>query len=472
MNMEALFFRWSLKGREESWKNTINNSLPVKIISFFISLLERYISPLSKESFSIKIVESFTIFSLMLLIFLSPFVSTDLNAILVLFAVLSTTLKHFIKPETISRHTDVLTFTVLAYFAIGLVSVGFSPYFMAALVGFSKNIIYLLAYFIFIVNLNSFRDIRLILWAIVISAGIMSLYGCYQFYIKVEPYQGALWDDPNATTTRVTRVYSFLKNPNLLAGYLIPTLSLSVSFYFMNLGWRRMIVATSIIVQTLSLYWTYSRGGWLAMIGIFAVFIISGLIIFSENIFKSKIFKWGVIAAFIIGFAGIFIFIVKRPETIERFASIFTTRGHSSNSFRMNVWIACINMFKENFLFGIGVGNTVFNKVYPLYMFSGFKALSAYNIFLETGVETGIFGLFIFIYMLFTHTCRCIWGIISKIEYTSRILLMGSLAGLTGLIIQGMFDTVWYRPQIHILLWLIIAIITVVSRNEMVAKKR
>jgi putative inorganic carbon (HCO3(-)) transporter len=469
---ENIFYKLSLKDKENSWQKVISNSLPVKIITFFISLIEKYLAPYSRESVAAKFSEAITMFSIMLLIFLSPFIPTDANATLVIFAVLATSLKHFLRPETISRKTDILTFTVLAYFAISLVAVGSSPYFMASVKGFAKMIIYMLAYFVFLVNLLTIKNIRLIIWTMIAAASIVSAYGVYQFYIKVEPYQGALWDDPNATSYKTTRVYSFLKNPNLLAGYLIPTASLTAVFYYITSGWTRIVVIISLGLQIACLYFTYSRGGWLAVIGMAGVIFLGSLIIFAQKIFKSKILKYGLIASIVLGLAGIIAVLIASPATLERFTSIFTTRGHSSNSFRMNVWISCWEMFKDNLLIGIGPGNTTFELIYPLYMFSGFKALSAYNIFLETAVETGILGLLIFIFMLIIHSFRAIWGIISNIDYSSRILLMGSLAGLSGLIIQGMFDTVWYRPQVHILLWFLLAIITIVSRDEIALKNK
>ena len=75
-------------------------------------------------------------------------------------------------------------------------------------------------------------------------------------------------------------------------------------------------------------------------------------------------------------------------------------RSDSSNSFRFNVYNSCIDMFKDNWLLGIGVGNQNFREIYGLYMKTGFDALSAYNIYLETAVESGIFALIFFLTFL------------------------------------------------------------------------
>lgn len=461
--IENILNSLSLKNKEDKWKYIITNSLPIIILNKILFFIEKYISPLAKNSFTLKIADKLTIFSIMLLFLLSPFVSTDLSALLVLFSVFCTTLKHVSNPQSIYRETNILTATVILFFMINFTSVGFSPYPKLALVGFSKLIIYMLAYFVFIVNIDSFKDIKMIFYTILISSSIMSFYAVYQFYIKVEPYQGALWDDPNAVNEKVTRVYSFLKNPNLLAGYLIPTISFSFALFMLEKKLLQKIVLLFLVfVQLISLYWTYSRAGWLAMIGMFGIFIISLFLMNKKITIKRKYIYLGLGLAVLL-FIGA---IIKSPATFERLTSIFTVRGHSSNSFRMNVWLACIDIFKDNFIIGIGPGNTVFNSIYPLYMFSGFKALSAYNIFLETGVETGIIGLIIFCVMLFSHFLRGLWTLYSNLNYENKVISMACLIGFSGLLVQGLFDTIWYRPQVHIQLWLILAIITLVSKDN------
>ena len=90
----------------------------------------------------------------------------------------------------------------------------------------------------------------------------------------------------------------------------------------------------------------------------------------------------------------------------ERIASMFTLRGHSSNSFRVNVWTGVFHMIHDNWIVGIGIGNTAFRKMYSLYMYSGFEALGAYNIFLEVLSEMGVIGLAIFAWMLLAFIAR------------------------------------------------------------------
>ena len=100
-------------------------------------------------------------------------------------------------------------------------------------------------------------------------------------------------------------------------------------------------------------------------------------------------------------------------------------------------------------------------------MFTGFKALSAYNVFLEVGIETGVIGLIVFMLMLIIHFTRSLLVIIQqKTKFENKIILVGVCAGLLGLFSQGMVDTVWYRTQVQIVFWLMMAIITSVVEKS------
>ena len=94
------------------------------------------------------------------------------------------------------------------------------------------------------------------------------------------------------------------------------------------------------------------------------------------------------------------IFVISNPALIKRFESIFALRADSSISFRMNVYESVWKMFLDNPFLGIGVGNQNFREIYGLYMKTGYDALSAYNIYLETAVESGIFALLSFLAFL------------------------------------------------------------------------
>lgn len=141
-----------------------------------------------------------------------------------------------------------------------------------------------------------------------------------------------------------------------------------------------------------------------------------------------------------------------------RVLSIFAMRQDSSNSFRFNVYHSSVEMFKDNWLLGIGVGNQNFREIYGLYMKTGFDALSAYNIFLEIAVESGIFALIAFMGFLITLIKNSINFIIKSTDTKAVIIASAAIISIIAVCIHGLVDTVFFRPQIQFIFWTMVAV--------------
>ena len=115
-------------------------------------------------------------------------------------------------------------------------------------------------------------------------------------------------------------------------------------------------------------------------------------------------------------------------------------------------------MFKDNWLLGIGVGNQNFREIYGLYMKTGFDALSAYNIFLEIAVESGIFALIAFVGFLITLVKNAINFILKSNDTKAVIIVSSSIISIVAVCIHGMVDTVFFRPQIQFVFWTMVAV--------------
>ena len=137
----------------------------------------------------------------------------------------------------------------------------------------------------------------------------------------------------------------------------------------------------------------------------------------------------------------------------ERIASVFSFWDYSTNVYRLNVWSACLQLLKDNFIFGIGPGNYTFILGYGLYMNSAYNALGAYNVFLEIAVETGILGLFIFSLILLVSFLK-----LHILYWDGKyIFSLGIFISILILLTHGMVDTVFFRPQIFIPFWFLLA---------------
>ena len=93
-------------------------------------------------------------------------------------------------------------------------------------------------------------------------------------------------------------------------------------------------------------------------------------------------------------------------------------------------------------------------------MKTGFDALSAYNIYLETAVESGIFALIAFIGFLGVNILKAVKYILST-KTKDTIFVLAALLSIIGMLTHGFVDTVFFRPQIQFTFWVMVGIIRV-----------
>ena len=201
----------------------------------------------------------------------------------------------------------------------------------------------------------------------------------------------------------------------------------------------------------------------MAISGMLGAFVlISGHLIYHEFKHIKWLKKlWMTCIAF--GAVSVLAGLMLLPALQHRVLSIFALRGDSSNSFRLNVYSACIKMFKDNWLIGIGTGNTTFRLIYGIYMITGFDAFGAYNVLLEIAVETGIFGLMAFSWLLLLSYIKSIKYVINNNLLESKIIVSSCVIAIIGMMVHGFVDTIWYRPQVNVIFWMIIAILAVIT---------
>ncbi|MCL1472943.1 IctB family putative bicarbonate transporter [Argonema antarcticum] len=348
---------------------------------------------------------------------------------------------------------------VLLYWSISVVATALSPVKVAALTGLVKLTLYLL---LFAVMARVLRSPRVRSWLIALYlhiALIVSVYGLRQWFFGATAL--ATWVDPESPLAKTTRVYSYLGNPNLLAAYLLPAIALSLAAVF---AWRgfvpKALAVTMFVVNSACLILTFSRGGWIGFVVLLFAFLI--LLIYWLSIHLPRFWRVWSLPVLLGSLAGILVLgIVFVDPLRDRVFSMFAGRGDSSNNFRINVWAAVKDMISDRPILGIGPGNNAFNKIYPLYMRPRFSALSAYSIWLEVPVETGLIGLCCFLWLLVV-TFNQGWLQLRRLrELGSREVfwLMGAIASLSALLAHGTVDTVLYRPEVNTLWWMMIAII-------------
>jgi putative inorganic carbon (HCO3(-)) transporter len=351
---------------------------------------------------------------------------------------------------------------ILAILAISLLATGFSPVPSAALKGLLKLASYLSVYALMHELLRAApRWWDRIVAALLTGSLLTSVIGLRQLYQDTDAL--ARWVDPNSVAKGTVRIYSTLENPNLLAGYLLPMLPLAV---VVLLRWRRplprLFAATTLVLGAAALVLTYSRGAWMGMVAAAAVLAV--LLVLRHTRRWPPLWRKVVPLAVLLGGAALLAVLVWQVEPLRvRVLSLVAGREDSSNNFRINVWLAVLDMIQARPWLGIGPGNDAFNLIYPLYQQPRFNALSAYSIPLELTVEAGIPGLLAGIGLVLASVRQGLglW----RGDGPWALPAMGVLAVIAALGVQGLTDTIFFRPEVQLIGWFCLATLAAAPRR-------
>lgn len=425
------------------------------LINSILEKFQNFFKPVYEKSFLLQNLDWLIGANIMLVILSSTFATSDNIGYFALFAILLTTIKILTKSGE-KLEMNLAEKFLLVYFIFVVISVAGSSLLYLSLKGFFKTLTYLGFYVSVVHYLKDNKDkIKWIFIAFCLSAAYETIFAFLQNYGAVEEISG--WQDMSSLNPEevMTRVYGTLKpyNPNLFGGYM---LSIIPAFLILPSLNKKLLPVALLggLTSSVALVFTGCRGAYIAF---FVELIVLVFVIykFLEPKFK-KIFTS------IVGFCAlaISIIVVSTASLRARIFSIFAMRGDSSNSFRFNVYNSCIQMFKDNWLLGIGCGNQNFREIYGLYMKTGFDALSAYNIYLETAVESGIFALIFFLAFLGTNIIRALKFVFSQ-KSAESVFVLAAIVSVIGMLTHGMVDTVFFRPQIQFTFWIMIGIIRV-----------
>lgn len=414
-----------------------------------------------ENSLFLQHIDKLILLFILLTFIVSTFMNSDTIGFIALIAVFLTFVKMLTKP---GENVNFKSFEIwlVIYFMLVVVSLFGSTLFTLSLKGFFKTFVYVAFYFSVVQYLkNNKSQIPLVLGVLALCTAGESIVGFLQSFLHLDEI--STWQDKSNLNPEdvLSRVYGTLKplNPNLYGGYLIcglPSLIGSI-FYFIN----KKLYKLSIIPLVFSLVTVYAilqtgcRGAYLSMI----------LILGCAFLLSAKFF-WHTYKKIYISIIGAIVALFFMAMTFvgalrHRFMSIFAMRNDSSNSFRFNVYHSAIQMFKDNWVLGIGVGNKNFREIYGLYMKTGFDALSAYNIYLETAVESGIFALIAFLGFLISLSKAAVKFIFVSENREFIIFVSAAVISIWAVLFHGLVDTIYFRPQLQFMFWTYVAVISV-----------
>ncbi|MCL1859850.1 MAG: O-antigen ligase family protein [Oscillospiraceae bacterium] len=338
----------------------------------------------------------------------------------------------------------VLMFSMLIFFS-GAISVSKTGSIRPALI----YLCFTLIYFTGVNIIRSKEMIKRTVAVLMFSGFLVAAYGIFQNYFGVGDQT---WQDADMFSDIAGRVVSTFGNPNVLAEYLILIIPfVIVSLVHANRVRNRMPYIIYIFFTLLCLVYTWSRGSWLGII--FSSMIL--LIIINRKV--------------IVAYLGILLIVPFAPIVLsETIIQRFTTIGSiadSSTSYRVSIWQAAIKLIKDYIIEGIGVGIEAFKLVYPGYSLAGIEsAPHSHSLYLQVCVEYGSIGLAVFIFIIFLFMQYCFTAIKKANETYIKLFVAAGLCAVTGFLLNGFTDYVWYNYRVYLMFWLIVSITVAVCR--------
>lgn len=262
---------------------------------------------------------------------------------------------------------------------------------------------------------------RFLFW----SACLISLFGLVQYWTHLFlPLR--FW----GYGEEVKRITSIFEYPNALALYLAPLFVLFISLYTKgyNLGKKYWPLA-GLLAMVATILLTYSRGAWLGIIAGMAVLILrqSGV----------SLKRWGTI--------GIIGLLILSPILFTR---LKTTFHDASSSERMELYRVGVNKILDQPLLGNGLYG--FQDTLKKSDYRGEILNYPHNIFLNFWLETGLLGILSFALLIFC----------ALRQYYRQPTVLKFAAGLFLLVMitHGMVDAPYFKNDLSILFWSILAI--------------
>lgn len=359
---------------------------------------------------------------------------------------------------------------LIAFFVLNIFSLFFADNLMFAI----RKILFLTSiipiYFVIVYILNNSEEkfrkfVKYLTWGGILSVfvGVIIFLGQYilgidavlSFYSKIGyyfwgqsfsesvlNYQSFLVNIGGVDYLRMSSLFPDPHNFALFAG-IISFLTLSLFLISANKSKKESVFYGVIsLICFLSVFLSFTRAAYLAL-GVSLVIVLAIVVMVRNNSNKTVI---GVISALL------FVVFLFSPAK-DRFLDVFS-REDGSNIERMQIFKNGLSIFKDNLLFGVGIGNAplAYNENIDYR-----NPTNSHNTYLEIAIENGVFGLAAWCLLVFGTIIQLIKLAVRK-QGEERFYVLGLIGSLLFFTVHSFFEVFLYSPINLSLVMIILAI--------------
>lgn len=330
-----------------------------------------------------------------------------------------------------------LNWPILFYLVFAMLSLVNTHFFMTSMKGFAfKTMEHFLLFFVIVETVKSQGDVRKIIFAIFLSCILIGIDGLWQYVTGYD----FLRRYPVWSSGRITASFKY---PNGFGGWLIAVIPLCISLTLFGTKeklWKIAGGISSFLLIT-CLILNFTVGAWLA--------IIPAVIFLAWK--RGDIAKKILLSILLVAILGIGIVTLSGDK---EFILRYIDKGHSILH-RIELAELCWRMFIDHPLFGHGINTfmSVFESYADPTVFGMSGVSYAHNCYLQIAVETGIFSLLAFLWMIIAFFVSSLRDITRREEGLIKVAQIGFLAGLLAYLTHSALETNLYSLQLAILFY-------------------
>ena len=289
-------------------------------------------------------------------------------------------------------------------------------------------------FFAVVNNVRNLEDIKILLLALMISAGVFSLLALIDYFL-FEPSFGSRLSfrylDKNLG--RFSKFYDVVIPINLALVLITKEKIKKVLFGLVFL----LSITTILFMQ---------------MRGSYVVIFLAILAI--AFVYRKKLFVFILIIPF-------FIAIMMPSNMATRAREMFKFGGYVKSdgvlNYRLDTWKGAVRIIKEHPVLGLGIGKSNFGKTAKKFNDLNIPYDHAHNTILQIAVELGLVGLAAFLWLFGSVFYHGIKGYFSLPKTDERsVLIFGILCGIGALFAHG-FIAYFYKHEAFFMLWVSVA---------------
>ncbi|MBI4743614.1 MAG: O-antigen ligase family protein [Actinobacteria bacterium] len=319
----------------------------------------------------------------------------------------------------------------------------------ASIDGIFSFIIYFLFFWLTANNFESRDKISFALNGLIATGSLVALYGLWQYLYGLEDL--ANWAPlHNISFSIENRIFSTFINPNHLSGFLSLIIPLAfVSLMRSKSKIKTILIGSGILLMGTSLILTYSRGGWISSVAALSIVFFGIIYKYPRKTITATI-------VLVLMLLAVNFFITKNPSTnqsnkVGAYSALDPNTSATSLQGRVQLWRGTVNMIKENYLLGTGIGT--YSYIYPIYQYEGKYSKHAHNTFLEIFAETGIAGFLSFLLIVFLVLKNQFNLARLEKDEEYKLYALAFFAAGVSFVIRNLIDFDWYSPGETLIFW-------------------